>query len=89
MGQGILPPLHNGRRISAAQLRGDRGGSLPRSGRAPESLDAISPEEKHQIYKTLRMKVLVNMEGTVAVETVSGKVTECDQSSVNTGALCL
>jgi hypothetical protein len=55
----------------------------------PESLDAISPEEKHQIYKTLRMKVLVNMERTVAVETVSGKVTECDQSSVNTGALCL
>ena len=55
----------------------------------PESLDAISPEEKHQIYKTLRMKVLVNIEGTVAVETISSKVTELEPSSVKIGDLCL
>ena len=55
----------------------------------PESLDAIAPEEKHQIYKTLRMKVLVNMEGTVAVETVSGKVTGLEQNSAKVGDLCL
>jgi hypothetical protein len=55
----------------------------------PESLDGISPEEKHQIYKTLKMKVLVNVEGTVAVETVSGEATESAQSSVKTGDLCL
>ena len=55
----------------------------------PEGLDAISPEEKHQIYKTLRMKVLVNIEGTVAVETISSKVTELEPSSVKIGDLCL
>jgi hypothetical protein len=55
----------------------------------PESLDAISPEEKHQIYKTLKMKVLVNVEGTVVLETVSGEATESARSSVETGDLCL
>jgi site-specific DNA recombinase len=55
----------------------------------PESLDAISPEEKHQIYKTLKMKVLVNIEGSIAVETVSGKATDAAQSSVKTGDSCL
>lgn len=55
----------------------------------PESLDAISPEEKHQIYKTLKMRVLVNIEGTVKVETVLGEVTETDQRFVKVGDLCL
>ena len=55
----------------------------------PESLDAISPEDKHHIYKTLRMKVLVNIEGIVAVETVSSTVTEPEQSSAKIGDLCL
>jgi site-specific DNA recombinase len=55
----------------------------------PESLDAISPEEKHQIYKTLKMRVLVNVEGTVTAETVLGEVTETDQNSVKMGDLCL
>jgi hypothetical protein len=55
----------------------------------PESLDVISPEERHQLYKTLKMRVLVNAEGTVTVETVLSEVTETDQSSVKMGALCL
>ena len=55
----------------------------------PETLDAISPEEKHQIYKTLKMKVLVNIEGSIAVETVSSKATDAAQSSVKTGDSCL
>jgi hypothetical protein len=54
----------------------------------PESLNVISPEERHQIYKTLRMKVLVNIEGTVAVEIVSGKMPEPDTGSVISGDLC-
>jgi hypothetical protein len=55
----------------------------------PESLETIPPEEKHRIYKTLRMKVLVNTEKTVAVEIVSGKATEPDTGSVKMGDLCL
>lgn len=54
----------------------------------PESLEVITPEERHQIYKTLRMKVLVDIEGTVVVEIVSGKVTELGTGSVKSGGLC-
>jgi len=54
----------------------------------PESLEVIPPEEKHRIYKTLRMKVLVNIEGTVTVEIVSGKVPEPGAGSVSSGELC-
>jgi hypothetical protein len=55
----------------------------------PEALEVIPPEEKHRMYKTLRMKVLVNIEGTVAVEIVSGKAPEPDTASVTSGDLCL
>ena len=54
----------------------------------PESLEVIPPEERHRIYKTLRMRVLVNIEGTVTVEIVSGKAPEPDASSVKSGGLC-
>ena len=55
----------------------------------PEALEVIPPEEKHRIYKTLRMKVLLNTEGTVAVEIVSGKAPEPNTDSVKSGDLCL
>jgi hypothetical protein len=55
----------------------------------PESLEMITPEERHRIYKTLRMRVLVDTEGTVAVEIVSGKVPEPGTGSVKSGDLCL
>jgi hypothetical protein len=35
------------------------------------------------------MKVLLNTEGTVAVEIVSGKTSEPDTDSVKSGDLCL
>ena len=54
----------------------------------PESLEVIPPEERHRLYKTLRMRVLVNIEGTVTVEIVSGKAPEPDASSVKSGGLC-
>ena len=55
----------------------------------PEALEVIPPEEKHRMYKTLRMKVLVNIEGTVAVEIVSGKAPEPDTGFVKSRGLCL
>jgi hypothetical protein len=54
----------------------------------PEGLDTLPPEERHQIYKTLRMKVLVNAEGAVAVEIVSGKAPEPVTGSVKSGGIC-
>ena len=32
---------------------------------APESLDALTPEERHQVYGMLRMRVVVRMNGTL------------------------
>ena len=55
----------------------------------PEALEVIPPEEKHRTYKTLRMKVLLNTEGTVVVEIISGKAPESDTASVKSGDLCL
>jgi hypothetical protein len=49
----------------------------------PEALDTISPEERHQIYKTLRMKVLVSTEGTVTVELDCGHAPDSGSGSVN------
>ena len=37
----------------------------------------------------VKMRVLVNVEGTVTAETVWGEVTETDQNSVKMGDLCL
>ena len=55
----------------------------------PESLEVIPPEERHRICKTLRMRVLVNIEGTVTAEIVSGKAPEPDTAPVTSGDLCL
>ena len=54
----------------------------------PEALDTISPEERHQIYKTLRMKVLVSTEGTVTVELVCGHAPDSGAGSVKAKDLC-
>ena len=54
----------------------------------PEALNAVAPEQKHQIYKTLRMKVLVGTEGTVAVKLVSGHAPDSGAGSVKTKNLC-
>ncbi len=53
-----------------------------------EALDTISPEKRHQIYKTLRMKVLVSTEGTVTVELVCGHAPDSGAGSVNVKDLC-
>jgi len=54
----------------------------------PEVLDTISPEERHQIYKTLKMKVLVSTEGTVTVELICGHAPDSGASTVNVKDLC-
>jgi hypothetical protein len=53
-----------------------------------EALNTIPPEKKRQVYKTLRMKVLVGIEGTVAVELISGHIWGSGPNSVNAKDLC-
>jgi site-specific DNA recombinase len=35
--------------------------------RTPEALDTLTPEERHQVYKMLRLKVVANADGTLEV----------------------
>ena len=53
-----------------------------------EGLEALLPEEKRRIYKTLRMKVLISGEGTVAVEIVSDQMAQTDTDSVKIEDTC-
>ena len=39
---------------------------------APEVLDSLTPEERHQLYKILRLKACVNQDGSVKVSGVFG-----------------
>ncbi len=41
---------------------------------APDEFDSLTPEERHQFYKTLRLKVVANLHGSFEV---SGA---CEQS---------
>ena len=37
------------------------------AGLAPEALASLDPEERHQLYKMLRLKVAVNLDGTLEI----------------------
>ena len=51
-------------------------------------MSTITPEEKWQIYKLLKLKVLVDVERTVAVELVSGLAPGYDAGPVEVKDLC-
>jgi hypothetical protein len=34
---------------------------------APEALEVLAPEERHQFYKMLRLKVITNLDGSLEV----------------------
>ena len=42
------------------------------AGMAPEALDGLSPEERHQLYRLLRLKVVVNTERDLEVSGALG-----------------
>jgi hypothetical protein len=37
------------------------------AGTAPEALDSLAPEERNQVYRMLRIKVVVHVDGTLEV----------------------
>ncbi len=53
------------------ELEQDRDALLERyAGMVPEALDSLRPEERHRIYKMLRLKVLVYPEARLEVSAV-------------------
>ena len=73
------------RRESMDRLEHDKDLLLDHyAGMAPEALSSLTPEERHQLYKILRLKVLAHLDGDVELTgdlvrmPVSGKVGEGD-----------
>jgi hypothetical protein len=74
-----LRELEGTRRTAERELAilRDRGESIERlehdkdllldhyAGMAPEALDSLTPEERHQVYKMLRLKVIAHLSGDV------------------------
>jgi len=41
---------------------------------APDALDSLTPEERHQVYKMLRLKVVANLDGSLEMSGAFGEV---------------
>ena len=55
------------------ELEHDRDALLERyAGMVPEAIDSLGPEERHRIYKMLRLKVLTYPEAPLEVSGVLG-----------------
>ena len=62
-----LDALRN-RQELVAKLEKDRDDLLNSlEGMAPDALDALAPEERHSVYKMLRLKVVANLDGSVEI----------------------
>src|SRR5215211_3496550 len=67
--------LHRSRR-----LRDPRGGE-PYAGMVLEISDNLTPEERHSIYKMLRLRIVVSPDGPVEITGVFGGLLEARTSS--------
>jgi site-specific DNA recombinase len=64
-----------GRRDVLRQLEQDRGSLIEHyANLAPEALDALTPEERHQLYKILRLRVTADADRNLTVEGMFGEV---------------
>jgi hypothetical protein len=62
-----------GRSQRLEELEHDRDALLERyAGMVPEALDSLGPEERHRIYKSLRLKILAYPEARLEVSGVLG-----------------
>jgi len=48
---------------------------------APEALDALTPEERHQLYQLLRLRVMADVDRNLTAEGMLGEVSVADESS--------
>jgi flagellar motility protein MotE (MotC chaperone) len=66
-----------GRRERIEELERDRDVLVERyAGMVPEALDALSPKERHHVYKLLKLRVRVDVDGTLEVDGVLGETEE-------------
>jgi hypothetical protein len=71
---GELAALQN-RQKAFAKLERDREALLEHySAIAPEALDSLAPEERYQLYKMLRLNVVVRLDANLEVSGCSGMV---------------
>ena len=70
MAERELNNLRN-RQEHVRELERDRDALLDKlEGVAPEALDTLAPEERHQVYKILRLKVGANLDGSFEISGV-------------------
>jgi site-specific DNA recombinase len=71
-----------GRKDALRQLERDRDALKEHYARiAPEALDALTPEERHQLYKILRLRVTADADRKLTAEGMFGDVSVHDESS--------
>ena len=62
-----------GRRSRIEELERDRDALLERyAGMVPEALETLSPQERHRVYRMLRLKVVAHPDDTMEVQGVFG-----------------
>jgi site-specific DNA recombinase len=70
-----------GRRERVEQMEADKDAVLEYyAALAPEKLDALTTEQRHQLYKMLRMKVMVSKSGDLDIELAAVPVDNSDNS---------
>ena len=64
------------------QLQSDADTILERyAGMVPEALDALTPQERHRVYKMLRLRVILNSDGSTEITGMFGEPLKTSASS--------
>jgi len=70
-----------GRKDALRQLEQDRDALMDHyANMAPEALDSLTPEERHQLYKILRLRVIAGADRTLTAEGMFGEFSVQDES---------
>ena len=71
-----------GRKDALQQLERDRDSLIEHYAiMAPEALDSLTPEERHQLYKILRLRVMAHADRNLTAEGMFGEVSVQGESS--------
>jgi len=77
----ISAEISRSRQEHVEQLQSDADTILERyAGMVPEALDALTPEERHRVYKMLRLRVVLNSDGSTEITGVFGESLEAGAS---------
>ena len=56
---------------------------------APEALESLTPEERHQVYKMLRIRAIAHVDGTLEVSGMLGVLDFSEPDAVYPCAFCI